>query len=47
MQKKLFMLQEGDMEVLLVIYQISEEPKRVLWLIRHSILAASASLEQY
>ena len=26
-EEKQFMLQEGDMEVLLVVYQVSEEPK--------------------
>ena len=39
------MLQEGGKEVLLVIYQVLEEPMDlVFWLTAHSILAAPASL---
>ena len=38
----------GDMEVLLVIYQVGEEPRDVVFLlITHSILATLAGLGQY
>ena len=48
MQKKIVHVARGNMEVLLVIYQVSEEPRSlVFWLITHSILAASAGLVQY